>query len=426
MRVLISIGLGLTLSLGWHSVAQADGVYRDGVGARSVGRGGTNIAFADNGQVILDNPAGMSNLSSPTLVGFGFDLLVTDLEYSDPDNSRRSGHNNPFPVGQASVISTSHDGRWGLGFGVYSQAGFGAQYDLVAPAPFVGEVPYKSLGAMARILPALSYRPTSNLTVGATLGAAVSHIELEGAYFLQGPNAFAGTPVGLDMQSTGAALSWSVGTQYQLSERTRIGLSYLGETSFNMSGNTKVAIPGLGRARFDSTLAITWPRTLGLGVKHQLDSRNRISCDVIWMNWSSAFDQLDLRLANPNDAVIDAATGGEAFVDQFPLRWRDTVSLRLGFERLLAANSTLRLGYVYHRNPVPSSTLTPFIQTTLEHALSIGYGRALSEDLHVDVAYQYSFGDSQRVGTSSFLGGDFDGSEVWTSAHWFLVEFTIR
>ena len=41
--------------------AAADGLIRDGVGAIPIGRGGTNIAFADNGAVLLDNPAGMVN-----------------------------------------------------------------------------------------------------------------------------------------------------------------------------------------------------------------------------------------------------------------------------------------------------------------------------------------------------------------------------
>ncbi len=405
------------------TLVMADGVYRDGLGAISVGRGGTNIAFSDNGQMIMDNPAGMSNVDS-TLIGVGVDMLFTDLEYADSDNSRRSGHNNPFPVGQATFITTSEDGRWGLGFGVYSQAGFGAQYDLNGPAPFTGERPYKSLGAMARVLPALSYRVSDRFTVGATLGVAVSHMELEGPYFLQGPNPFAGTPLLLDMQSTGAALSWSVGMQYQLTPRTRIGLNYLGETDFNMNGNTKVDIPGLGSARFDSTLGVTWPRTLGIGLQHQCNEATTLSCDVIWADWSSAFDQMDLQLSSPNDPTVAGVTGTAPFVDQFPLRWRDTISVRLGLERQIADERVVRTGYVYHQNPIPSSTLTPFIQATLEHAVSVGYGWKLGNSWRADVAYQFSFGSPQSTGTSAFVGSDFDNSKVWTSAHWFLIELT--
>ncbi len=49
----------------YGGVALADGTIRDGLGARVAGRGGTNIAFADAGTILHDNPAGMVNL--PTL-----------------------------------------------------------------------------------------------------------------------------------------------------------------------------------------------------------------------------------------------------------------------------------------------------------------------------------------------------------------------
>lgn len=404
--------------------AHADGVYRDGIGARSVGRGGTNIAFSDNGQVLLNNPAGMSNISSRKLMGFGIDLLVTDLEYSDEENGRTSAHNNPFPVGQVSYLQQSSDGKWGIGFGVFSQAGFAATYDLNGPPTFAGPQTYKSLGALSRILTGASYRANERLTVGANVGVAVSHIELEGPYTLQGPNPFQGTPLLLDMQATGAAFSWSLGLQYDVSESTRVGLSYLGETNFSMGGSTKTAIPGLPTAKFDSELEISWPREVGVGVQHRLDARNTIAVDVLWINWQNSFDDLALHLSNPNDPTVAAVTGGP-FTDRFPLDWSDSISVRLGYERALASGDQLRAGYVYHSNPIPSSTLSPFIQTTLEHAVSVGYGWNAA-GLQIDAAYQFSFGDRQDVTTTAFVGGDFDNSSSWVSAHWFLFEVSRR
>ena len=64
----------------------AEGVLRDSVGARSAGRGGTDIAFSDNGVILLDNPAGMVNIDGQGMAEIGFDFLFTDLKFSDPDN----------------------------------------------------------------------------------------------------------------------------------------------------------------------------------------------------------------------------------------------------------------------------------------------------------------------------------------------------
>jgi long-subunit fatty acid transport protein len=80
----------------------------------------------------------------------------------------------------------------------------------------------------------------------------------------------------------------------------------------------------------------------------------------------------------------------------------------VGYERELACG-TLRLGYVYHRNPIPDGTLTPFIQATLEHAISVGYGWRFG-DWNVDAGYVYLFGPNQHVADSQLLGGDFDNS----------------
>src|SRR5580700_4395538 len=63
-----------------------DGVIRDGLGALSIGRGGTNIASADNGEILLDNPAGMANVEGSGLVDLGVDVLFTDLQYANPQN----------------------------------------------------------------------------------------------------------------------------------------------------------------------------------------------------------------------------------------------------------------------------------------------------------------------------------------------------
>ncbi|HEV3005593.1 MAG TPA: hypothetical protein VGX78_14100, partial [Pirellulales bacterium] len=48
--------------------AMADGVVRDGVGSISTGRGGTNLGFADNGAILLDNPGAMVNVANNGLI----------------------------------------------------------------------------------------------------------------------------------------------------------------------------------------------------------------------------------------------------------------------------------------------------------------------------------------------------------------------
>lgn len=397
----------------------ADGTIRDGVGARSIGRGGTNVAMSDNAHVMLDNPAGLVRNDADFLCEIGMHLLLTDLQYGDPDNARVGDIDNPFPIGEF-AIAKKMDDFVSLGFGVFSHAGFSAEYMMNGPAPFSGPQHYKSIGALARVLPTLSLQLTDRMSIGGTLGAAINHIELEGPYTLQGPNAFAGTPTRMDLQGTGVGLSWSIGMQYELNDRTTVGVSYQHETSMELDGTTVVEIPGLGASVYDSALDVKWPRSLGVGIAHRLNDRRTFAFDAIWYDWSSAYDQFDLTLTDPLNPTYQfvAPTLDEAF----PLDWRDTVSLRFGLEQQLLSGHVFRVGYAYHRNPVPDATVTPYIQTILEHALSFGYGW-MCGSVAVDTAYQWSFGQGQSVANSGFQGGDFDNSWSEVNAHVFSVSF---
>ena len=156
-KTLLALLVAAIAILLFANLCNADGVFRDAIGARTTGRGGVNVAFADNGQMLLDNPSAIVNMPSFALTEFGFDLLITDLEYSDPDDSNVQGEDNPFPTGQISVMRKYFGGDLGVGFGVFSHAGFASEYTLEGPAPLVGPRHYKSIGALARVLPAVSW-----------------------------------------------------------------------------------------------------------------------------------------------------------------------------------------------------------------------------------------------------------------------------
>ena len=96
--------------------------------------------------------------------------------------------------------------------------------------------------------------------------------------------------------------------------------------------------------------------------------------------------------------------------------------MRLGLEHTLANCDRVRVGYVYHRNPIPAATLTTYIAPTVEHTISVGYGTKY-RGLNVDAGYQYMFGGDVNIGDSVLLGDDFSSSTLDASAHFFYVSF---
>jgi len=418
----------LCIALSLRGTAVADGVIRDGLGAISCGRGGTNIASADNGVVLLDNPAGLVNIDGCGLVDLGADLIFLDMKYAEelPDIIDVVADHDPYPCGNLSVVRKSGDGCWAFGLGLYAPAAFGTRYEMEGPAPFGGTRLYKSFGALSKLLPGVSRRVTDRLSVGGTLGVAYSHIELEGPHTLQAPGLLQSTPTLIDLQTCGAALTWSFGLQYQLTQATTVGVTYQSENSFHLDGSIRVEVPdpALRSSYFDADLDVTWPRSLGLGVRHELCPHRIVSADVIWFDWTNAFDTLDLHLSDPSNPAFEAALGPT--VDEvIPMNWRDTVSVRLGYEHHFGCNRVGRLGYTYHRNPIPAGTLTPYIQTVLEHTFSVGYGWVRG-CWQVDLAYQFTFGPEVEVATSDLLGGDYDASRHEAMAHVMLVTLSKR
>jgi len=423
-RTLAMLLPALIATLPWLDpcAVRAQGVVRDSVGAISSGRGGANIAHSDNGAIILDNPAGLVNMAVPRRFDLGLDTLFTDLDYTDLQNNA-DGEVVPFPLPQFAYAEKAGNGRWAYGVGVFAPAGFGATYKL--DHLLYGKRNYQSVGALIKILPTLAYKIDDRLSVGGTFGLAVSHARLHEPFNLQ-TGLLAGLPTLVDLEATGFAPTWSAGLQYELTEDTTIGLAYRAETRFRLDGDLRCDVTGTGfpllASAYDARVDLVWPGSLGLGVKHRFAKKHQVSADVVWFDWSHAFDKLDLKLTHGSNPLFDMILGRKVR-DRLLLDWRDSVALRVGYEYDITPKDVLRLGYIYHRNPIPDHTLCPLLMGTLEHAFSVGYGHDWGE-WRMDVGYQYSFGPTNHVSRSSFVGGDFDFSTGKAQAHWLFVGFS--
>jgi long-chain fatty acid transport protein len=425
--------LGTFLFLGGllaATLARGDGLIRDGVGPISTGRGGTNQAFADNATIILDNPGSLVNVAGNGLAEVGADTVVTQVQYGNPLGGVVS-HVRPLPMPVLGYVKKSDNGCWAYGIGAFVPAGFGAAYGETV-SPVVGPTEYRSIGGVAKILPALSYKATDRLSVGISVGIAISDIQIYGPYVLQDAP-LTGLPAVMNMSGFGVAPTGSIGLQYQVNERMTVGASYTEEVNMTLRGGanatmiapnpfpppTFLAIP----SHFDTKLHMKWPRSVAVGLKYELCEHRRVSADVIWYDWSGAFDQIDIQLSNPTNPVVGMMVPLPVR-DTLPLNWMDSVSMRLGYEWMPNGLDTWRCGYVYHGSPVPDGTLNPYLDGILVHAFSLGYSRNLGR-LIFNSGYQYSFGPTRYVGTSEIVGGDFNNTDMRAQAHFAMFSLLL-
>jgi long-subunit fatty acid transport protein len=406
------------------NAARADGVIHDSVEAISDGRGGTNIAFSDNGGVLLANPAGILNGDGCGLFEVAGDTLITDLHYSNPINPDTAAHIRPLELPMVSYFQKSEDGQWAWGFGAFAPAGFAAGWDLNNPV--LGNQSYKSFGSLVKFLPGIAYRATDRLSIGATFGIAYSFESIETPFFLQqGPAA--GAPVLMKLVGDGVTYTWSVGAQYRLTDTTMLGAAFTSEDRFSLDGHLNAQVFGLGPGpvgtHYESSAKMAWPATVGIGIKQDLTPRQRVSLDVVWVDWADAFNNIGLELSGSSNPAFTHLLG-PAISQSIPLNWWDSVSVRTGYEWFYSDASVLRLGYTYNSVTIPSSTLTPWIPGILEHTFAIGWGTRFENNWRLDLAYQFSFGPERTEGTSALVGGDFSNSTFDAQVHWISVALT--
>ncbi len=406
---LAAVSISATLSFTAEPL-HADGITLDGVSAVSIGRGGTNLGFADNASILHDNPGAMGQIDGDAMLQLGGTFLFTHFDYADLDNPQQRSQNQMYPIPEIAYIERLTD-QWALGVGVYTPNGFGSIYNLEGPAPFGGPQVYESFGSLTKVLIGATYTPEDYdfLSIGATLGPGISFVNVEGPYTLQSPPA-TGLPGVLDLGVDGVGITWSAGLSCRLTDRTSVGFSYLSQVEVDAEGEVGLITP-LGQTYYNAEAEVKWPRSFGGGFRHQLTPNTVVATDIIWFNWSEAFDTLELNLSSPTNSSYPPSV-----TERFPLNWVDTVSTRVGVEHNLGCGHILRAGYVHHKSPIPHDTITPWIPGALEHAFSLGYGFDWRK-WQVSTAYMYSFGPTIEVGTSAFVGGDFDQSTHRNRTH---------
>lgn len=410
----------------------ANGVIRDSIGTISSGRGGTNIAASDNSALIHDNPSALSRMPGLNWE-FTLDLLSTNIDYKDPQNDKKA-KDQILALPALAGAYKSPKSNMAFGLMVFYPAGFAAEYDLIHGV--YGEQTYKSEVSLLKVMPAFAWQVNDKISIGAAIGPAFQSTKLTMPFTFQ-TGTLAGTPALINLETAGTGYTWNLGMQYQFSEKLSLGAVYISKTSVALKGDMDVdvtghpvlepllASAGAGpTANYDLKMDFTWPQIIGGGIAYVPGSGHRIFTDIQWYGWASAFDDLRLKLSNGNNAGINALSGGSSLEDTLPLDWKNSYALKLGYEYHSEKN-TFQGGYIFNRNPVPTSTLTPLIPGILEHALSLGYDHK-GQHWILSSAYQYSFGPKESVGTSKIIGGDFDNSTMEVNAHWIFFNLMYR
>ncbi|SDT91387.1 Long-chain fatty acid transport protein [Verrucomicrobium sp. GAS474] len=424
----------------------AGGVYGNGVGARSMGMGGADVAWASDPLGAMGvNPAGLADLTAPTLNLGGVGGMAQG-HFNKPGIS--SGNLDMTPMGAPEFAFGTPAGSlpFVVGLSLVPEAELGGTWHYNdPPGGLAGTTSYgntedKSSITSLRSALGAAGKITSAFSVGASVGLIYNENRLVAPYTFQNLQPGAGGPANsglngaktlLDLRTSGLGWNAQVGMLYRATPDLQFGLSYESKTKIHSTGDATGdpsqqfgQAPGSLPFHYDATADTKLPQEVRAGVSWKFLPKWRLALQMDWIDWASAFDSLPLTFKNGNNATVNGALGS-SFSENVPLNWDSQFVYRAGVEYNLTEKLTLRGGYCYGNSPVPASTLSPLTAGILEHTLTTGLGYQWKQ-LQIDLAYQYDLPATQTVGNSALRSGDYSYSSTTVEAHTVALTTTVK
>jgi len=417
--------------------AQTGGALGNGISSHAISMGDTTAASSVSPlEAMQGNPATLTELSGRSL-----DLSVSSLfatgnfTNSVSNTGSIATFEGVLPYGAMAV--PLHSQRWKLGVSVAPDVMMSANWTYLDPPRGLGGTSYglqqnKSAILGLRSAAGVGYEVNRKLSFGATIGVTYNQNTLQAPYIFQTQPTLAGAKTLLDLHTNGTGWNGTIGVLITPTSKVRVGFSYKTRTIVHShgdaSGNAGAQFTTLGAPfqpdfHYDAEVETKFPQAFSGGVSWQAHRRVRLNLQGNWINWSSAFDRLPVSLTNGDNSDINGFVGSNAMQDVVPLQWRDQGVFGIGVESPLGERLSLRGGYSYATNPVPSATLTPMTAAILQNTLGTGMGYTRGR-YNFDFAYQVQLPSTAQVGQSALLSGEYNNSKVEVAVQ--AVTFTTR
>ncbi|MFA6598531.1 MAG: outer membrane protein transport protein [Ignavibacteriaceae bacterium] len=164
-------------------------------------------------------------------------------------------------------------------------------------------------------------------------------------------------------------------------------------------------------ANYDLENELKLPQMIGFGASYKPTAKLALALDLQWANWKKAFDKMSISLSNGDNANINTMLGNNgSFTLDFPMDWKDAVMVRIGAEYMLNEDITLRGGYAYGSNPVPSSTIFPVFPAIVENHITLGGSYNLMSNLTVNAAYELVLNKDLNADSASKIANEYNNS----------------
>jgi len=383
------------------SMALANGMNLNGLGARAVAMGGAFVGLADDFSTVYWNPAGAAQFGKKYF-GFSGFAIQPSMNYKLDLAMVDAKAPSKFYLGGMAAYYHPISDKLVAGISVYSPSGLGIKWDgadfanISGPPNFAPNpnIKWESLVFMVTAAPSLAFKISDQVSLGVVLNVSYTNVDL--AMYAGSVEPFPGVYFDMkqqDINLTGWGIGATIGILAKPSDMFSIGATFRTPVKFNLSGDAKITgIPQLGLNETSGIeTEITWPLWAAVGIAFRPFEQFVITVDAQYTDWNT-MDVLELSFIDPGwDAMMSLS--GENEMD---FHWEGEFQIRVGAEYLVTDNFALRAGYYYDPTPTPDSTLNVLLPSATFNSISAGFGYS-PNGIEIDFAVEYLMGKDREI-----------------------------
>ncbi len=360
----------------------ADGYFLIGYGARQKALGGAGVADSRDPMSLSINPAGLVDLERQFQIGLtalmperGYS--TTGLPHVVAPGDVRSGR-PIFPIPN-DAFSEPIDATSSWGVASYANGGINTSYDIGHFRPPLGGpfgTGYAGVDLEQGFMSVGYAKKFGSLSIGVAPTVAVQMFNLQGvkAFTLYSSDPLHLSDNGYDWSVGGGIRA---GVQWRATEQLRLAVA--ASTPMFMTALRKYAGLLANSGRFDI------PANITAGVAYDVLPNLTLMAD-----WRHIFYSGVQATHNSTFPVLLNSFGSQSGPG---FGWRDTDSAAFGAEWRTNEALTLRAGYHYSTNPIPSQAVTVNILSPVinAHHVSGGFSYGFTKNSTFDFAAVYAF-----------------------------------